>query len=111
MPIRAGIRFEDVGFRYRGAERWAVRHLDLEIRAGEVVALVGENGAGKTTIVKLLSRLYDPTEGRITIDGIDLRRFELERAARPHRPHPPGFRALQLLGVREHRSRRNHPPR
>ena len=77
-PIRSGIRFENVGFRYHDAERWAVRHLDLEIRAGEVVALVGENGAGKTTIVKLLSRLYDPTEGRITIDGIDLRHFDLE---------------------------------
>ena len=78
VPIHSGIRFENVGFRYHGAERWAVRHLDLEIRAGEVVALVGENGAGKTTIVKLLSRLYDPTEGRITIDGIDLRHFDLE---------------------------------
>ncbi len=78
VPIRSGIRFEDVGFRYRDAERWAVRHLDLEIRAGEVVALVGENGAGKTTIVKLLSRLYDPTEGRVTIDGIDLRHFDLD---------------------------------
>ncbi len=77
-PIRSGIRFENVGFRYHDAERWAVRHLDLEIRAGEVVALVGENGAGKTTIVKLLSRLYDPTEGRITIDGTDLRHFNLE---------------------------------
>ncbi len=78
VPIRSGIRFEDVGFRYHDAERWAVRHLDLEIRAGEVVALVGENGAGKTTIVKLLSRLYDPTEGRITVDGIDLRDFDLD---------------------------------
>ena len=49
--IRTGFVFEDVGFRYEDAERWAVRHLDLEIRAGEVLALVGENGAGKTTIV------------------------------------------------------------
>ncbi len=77
-PIRFGLRFEDVGFRYPDAERWAVRHLDLEIGAGEVVALVGENGSGKTTIVKLLSRLYDPTEGRITVDGIDLRDFALD---------------------------------
>ena len=77
-PIRSGIRFEGVGFRYPEADRWAVRNLDLEIRAGEVVALVGENGAGKTTIVKLLSRLYDPVEGRITVDGIDLRAFALD---------------------------------
>ncbi|MGD0639397.1 MAG: ABC transporter ATP-binding protein [Roseiarcus sp.] len=75
--IRSGFVFEDVGFRYEGAERWAVRHLDLEIAAGEVLALVGENGAGKTTIVKLLSRLYDPTEGRIRLDGRDLRDYDL----------------------------------
>ncbi len=77
-PIRSGIRFENVGFRYPESERWAVRGLDLAIGPAEVVALVGENGAGKTTIVKLLSRLYDPTEGRITVDGIDLRRFALD---------------------------------
>jgi ATP-binding cassette subfamily B protein len=77
-PIRSGFVFDDVAFRYEGAERWAVRHLDFEIRAGEVLALVGENGAGKTTIVKLLSRLYDPTEGRILLDGRDLRDYDLE---------------------------------
>jgi ATP-binding cassette, subfamily B, bacterial len=77
-PIRAGFVFEDVGFRYEGAERWALRHLDLAINVGEVLALVGENGAGKTTIVKLLSRLYDPTEGRILLDGRDLRDYDLE---------------------------------
>jgi ATP-binding cassette subfamily B protein len=77
-PIRSGFVFEDVGFRYEGAERWAVRHLDLEIGAGEVLALVGENGAGKTTIVKLLSRLYDPAEGRILLDGRDLRDYDLD---------------------------------
>ena len=76
QPIRGGIVFEDVGFRYPGTERWALRHLDLAIRAGEVVALVGENGAGKTTIVKLLTRLYDPDEGRILVDGIDLRSID-----------------------------------
>jgi ATP-binding cassette subfamily B protein len=75
-PIRDGFVFEGVGYRYPGAERWAVRHLSLTIRAGEVVALVGENGSGKTTIVKLLARLYDPTEGRILLDGRDLRDYD-----------------------------------
>jgi ATP-binding cassette, subfamily B, bacterial len=73
--LRQGIVFEDVGFRYPGSERWAVRHLSFTIPAGETLALVGENGAGKTTIVKLLTRLYDPDEGRILVDGTDLRDF------------------------------------
>jgi len=77
-PIREGFRFEDVGFRYPGAERWAVRNLDFTLRSGEVLALVGENGAGKTTLVKLLARLYDPDEGRILLDGVDLRDYDLE---------------------------------
>jgi ATP-binding cassette, subfamily B, bacterial len=77
-PIRQGFTFEDVGFRYPGAERWAVRHLRFTLQAGEVLALVGENGAGKTTLVKLLARLYDPDEGRILLDGHDLRSYDLE---------------------------------
>lgn len=77
QPIRQGLVFEDVGFQYPGAERWAVRHLSFELHAGEVLALVGENGAGKTTVVKLLSRLYDPDEGRILLDGHDLREYDL----------------------------------
>ena len=77
-PIREGFVFEDVGFIYPGADRWAVRHLNFTLKAGEVVALVGENGAGKTTLVKLLTRLYDPDEGRILLDGHDLREYDLE---------------------------------
>ena len=76
-PIRDGFLFEGVGFRYPGTDRWAVRDLHLALRAGERVALVGENGAGKTTITKLLARLYDPTEGRILLDGRDLRDYDL----------------------------------
>jgi ATP-binding cassette subfamily B protein len=77
-PIRQGFVFEDVGFAYPGAERWAVRNLSFTLKAGEVVALVGENGAGKTTLVKLLTRLYDPDEGRILLDGHDLREYDLD---------------------------------
>ena len=77
-PIRSGFVFENVGFRYEGAERWALRGLSFELHAGEVLALVGENGAGKTTLVKLLARLYDPDEGRILLDGRDLRDYDLD---------------------------------
>jgi ATP-binding cassette, subfamily B, bacterial len=77
VPIQDGFAFENVGFRYPGAERWAVRGLTFKLHAGETLALVGENGAGKTTLVKLLARLYDPDEGRILLDGHDLREYDL----------------------------------
>jgi ATP-binding cassette subfamily B protein len=76
-PIRVGFVFEDVGFQYPGSERWAIRHVNLSIVPGERIALVGENGAGKTTITKLLARLYDPSEGCIRLDGVDLRDYDL----------------------------------
>jgi ATP-binding cassette subfamily B protein len=76
-PIREGIVFDDVGFRYPGSDRWAVRHVSFALRPGERVALVGENGAGKTTITKLVARLYEPSEGRILLDGVDLREYDL----------------------------------
>jgi len=77
-PIRQGFVFENVGFQYPGSEeRWAVRGLNLTLNPGERVALVGENGAGKTTVTKLLARLYDPSEGRILLDGRDLREYDL----------------------------------
>ncbi|MBD2715763.1 ABC transporter ATP-binding protein [Microvirga sp. STR05] len=75
-PIRQGFQFENVGFKYRNAEKWALRNLNFTLQAGEKLALVGENGAGKTTLVKLLARLYDPTEGRILLDGYDLREYD-----------------------------------
>ena len=73
LPLRGGIEFRDVGFRYPDSEEWALRGVNLSIRPGEKIALVGHNGAGKTTLIKLLSRLYDPTEGSILIDDIDIR--------------------------------------
>jgi ATP-binding cassette subfamily B protein len=75
--IEQGIEFRNVSFRYEGAEKYAIRNLSFKIEPGEKIALVGENGAGKTTIVKLLSRLYDPTEGEILIDGVDIKSYKL----------------------------------
>ncbi len=86
-PARAGgeafrFVFENVGFKYANAERWALRNLSFTLEAGEKLALVGENGAGKTTLVKLLARLYDPTEGRILLAGHDLREYDLDELRR-----------------------------
>ncbi len=81
-PIREGFVFENVGFRYPGSERWAVRNVSFTIRPEERIAFVGENGAGKTTLTKLLARLYDPTEGRILLDGRDLREYDLASVRR-----------------------------
>lgn len=77
-PIRHGIVFEGVSFAYPGNARLVLDRVDLRLSLGERVALVGENGAGKTTIVKLLTRLYDPIGGRILLDGVDLRDYQLE---------------------------------
>ena len=75
--IERGWRFENVSFKYPGAEKYAIRDLNFTLPVGTKLALVGENGAGKTTLVKLLARLYEPTEGRILLDGRDLRDYEL----------------------------------
>ena len=77
-PIRQGIEFRNVSFRYPGTERLVLRDLNLALDVGERLALIGENGQGKTTVVKLITRLYDPTEGEILLDGIDLREYRLE---------------------------------
>lgn len=77
-PIRAGLVFEDVGYRYPGTQTFALRNLSFAVRAGETVALVGGNGAGKTTIVKLMTRLYDPHEGRVLLDGVPLPEYDLD---------------------------------
>jgi ATP-binding cassette subfamily B protein len=76
--VDEGIVFDDVGFQYPGQKAWALRHVSLRIAKNESLALVGHNGAGKTTFIKLLSRLYEPTEGRILLDGRDLRSWDRE---------------------------------
>ncbi len=75
-PIQQGFSFDNVSFKYLNSEKYAVKNLSFELKVGEKLALVGENGAGKTTIVKLLARLYEPTEGVIKLDGVDLRDYD-----------------------------------
>ena len=77
-PIRQGFEFRNVSFRYPGSSRLILNGLNFHLRPGERVALIGENGEGKTTIVKLLTRLYDPAEGQVLLDGVDLREYDLE---------------------------------
>src|SRR5215471_12394379 len=80
--VREGIAFHDVKFRYPKSERSVLDGISLRIRPGEHIALVGENGCGKTTLVKLLLRLYDPTDGAITLDGIDFRELSVRSLRR-----------------------------
>jgi ATP-binding cassette subfamily B protein len=77
-PIMRGFEFRNVSFAYPGSSRLILKNLNFTFRPGERVALIGENGQGKTTIVKLITRLYDPTEGQVLLDGIDLREYSLE---------------------------------
>jgi ATP-binding cassette subfamily B protein len=81
-PIREGFDFQKVCFHYPGVERLVLRDLNLRLEPGERIALVGANGQGKTTLVKLLTRLYDPTSGRILLDGVDLREYDIDSLQR-----------------------------
>lgn len=75
---RGAIRMRDVGFHYPGAERQVLSDIDLDVPAGSMVALVGPSGAGKTTLCNLVARFYDPTTGRVELDGTDLRELDVE---------------------------------
>ncbi|HUB20193.1 MAG TPA: ABC transporter ATP-binding protein [Acidobacteriaceae bacterium] len=77
-PIRRGFEFRNVSFAYPGTERRVLKDFNFTIAPGERIALIGENGQGKTTVVKLITRLYDPTEGQILLDGIDLRDYAID---------------------------------
>ncbi|MEL6756015.1 MAG: ABC transporter ATP-binding protein [Pseudomonadota bacterium] len=74
--ISTGLELSNVSFRYDGAQRFALRNVSVRLNPGEVVAIVGENGSGKTTMIKLLTRLYDPTKGVVLLDGEDIRQFD-----------------------------------
>jgi ATP-binding cassette subfamily B protein len=77
-PITRGVEFRNVSFSYPGNARLILDRINFKLHTDERLALIGENGQGKTTIVKLITRLYDPTEGEILLDGIDLREYDLE---------------------------------
>jgi ATP-binding cassette subfamily B protein len=77
-PIRQGFEFINVSFAYPGTERRVLKNFNFTLAPGERIALIGENGQGKTTVVKLITRLYDPTEGQILLDGVDLRDYDLD---------------------------------
>ena len=69
------VEFKDVSFKYPGSDLWALRHVNMKFKVGKRLAIVGENGSGKTTFIKLLCRLYDPQEGQILLNGIDIRKY------------------------------------
>ncbi len=105
--VTGDIRFDRLTFHY-GKKGGVIDDLDLHIRPGEKVGLVGRSGAGKSTIVNLLLRFYDPEGGRVLIDGVDIASVTQDLAPGQYRGRHPGYLAAASLGARQHRLR---PPR
>ncbi len=111
--VQGHVRFNDVGFTYAGSDRPALRGIDLDVAPGTTLALVGETGSGKTTLASLVARLYDPTSGSVTIDGIDVRDLRLADLSQDRRRGQPrdvpaahdGSRESSLRQARSHRRR------
>ena len=76
------LEFRDVSFKYANSDTWALRHVNQKITLGTKNAVVGKNGAGQTTFIKLLCRLYEPTEGQILLNGVDIRYYDYEEYAK-----------------------------
>ena len=115
--LRGEVDLDDVRFRYGGASEDALADIRLHIPAGSTVALVGRTGAGKSTIVKLLARFYDPSDGAVRVDGVDLRRYDLPRyragsgSCRRRRTYSQGtWRATSRSAARPRRAPRSRPP-
>ena len=108
--VQGDVRFENVTFRYFSSGEPVLKNVSFEAKPGQTIALLGATGSGKTTIINLLPRFYDPTEGRITIDGHDLRDVTLEFAARADRHRPAGDHPLHRHDPRQHRLRQDRTP-
>ncbi len=89
-------KFEDVSFKYPGQEKYALEHINITIPAGERLAVVGMNGAGKSTFIKLILRIYEPTGGRILLNGIDVRRFDRKNY---FRAFAPAFQSVECFAM------------
>ena len=101
-PVQRGFEFRNVSFIYPGTTRRVLSNFNFTLAPGQRVALIGENGQGKTTVVKLITRLYDPTEGEILLDGVDLREYDLVDLHSRDRCHFSGLHALRDDSARKH---------
>ena len=104
-PGNHAVALKNVGFRY--GDEWVLRDVNLEIGAGQVVALVGMSGGGKSTIADLIPRFYDVQEGAVTVDEVDVRRLSTRLTARPDRPRHAAYFPFQRQRPRKYRLRQH----